>query len=445
MTEDTKNLSRNSLITFVSRIIMIVVGILSSIILARVLGPSERGVYALIFLFPAIFSMIGSFGVGTSNTYFTGSRKYKINDIVSNSLIFAFGMSFIVILFFWGATETKIFQQYLLSNKIPLNYLWWAVLLLPILLLSNFLKQIILGKEKIKNFNKIGIFEKIFELFLIILLLIILNKGLFGAVISFIFTALGVALIIFLLVRKMGQLNFSFNSKLMKESIKYGGKAYIGDFVQFLNYRLDMFLVAWFLAPVAVGYYVIAVGLAERIWLIPGSIGLVLFPRVSSVGGKRANLFTPKIARNILFSLLLISIPIIFLVKPFVGLLYGINFLPSVTPFLILLPGIIVLGFAKILASDLAGRGKPEFCTYSALISLAINIPLNIVLIPKWGISGAAFASSVAYLTATIVLLLSFLKLSKSSWRDTLLIKKEDLNNYLNLYFIIRNAIKTRL
>jgi len=445
MAEDTKNLPKNSLITFVSRIIMIIVGVTSSVILARILGPSGRGVYTLIFLFPTIFSMLGSLGIETSNTYFTGSKKYKLSDIVSNSLVFAFIMSFIIILIFLAIAKTSVFQQYLLSNKIPLPYLWLAILLLPILLLSNFLKYIILGKEKIKSFNKIGIFEKILELLLLVLFLIILNKGLFGAVISFIFTGLGVALITFLFIRKMGKINFSFNPKLMKESIQYGGKAYIGDIVQFLNYRLDMLLVAWFLTPVAVGYYVVAVGLAERIWLIPGSIGLVLFPRVSSVGGKRADLFTPKIARNILFILFLIFLLTIFLAKPFIGLLYGVDFLPSVMPLLILLPGIVVLGFAKILASDLAGRGRPEFGTYAALVSLAVNIPLNLILIPKWGISGAAFASSVAYLIATAILLVSFLKFSGSTWQETLLIKKEDFNNYLNLFYKVKRAIKDRL
>jgi len=55
---------------------------------------------------------------------------------------------------------------------------------------------------------------------------------------------------------------------------------------------------------------------------------------------------------------------------------------------------------------------KPQFGRYAALISLAVNIPLNLWLIPRWGISGAAFASSIAYIFATLVVIGSFSKIS---------------------------------
>lgn len=69
----------------------------------------------------------------------------------------------------------------------------------------------------------------------------------------------------------------------------------------------------------------------------------------------------------------------------------------------------------KILIADMVGRGKPQIGTYAALISLAVNIPLNLWLIPRWGISGAAFASSIAYIVATLVVITAFCKIAKKS------------------------------
>lgn len=70
-----------------------------------------------------------------------------------------------------------------------------------------------------------------------------------------------------------------------------------------------------------------------------------------------------------------------------------------------------------------------------------INIPLNLWLIPKWGIAGAAFASSVAYIIATIVVIIAFVKISQKSWSDILIIKKIDFQDYKNILFKIRKRI----
>ena len=70
-----------------------------------------------------------------------------------------------------------------------------------------------------------------------------------------------------------------------------------------------------------------------------------------------------------------------------------------------------------------------------------MNIPLNLWLIPRWGISGAAFISSVAYIIATIEVVSTFVKISGKLWTDILLIKKQDFQDYKNIIFKIRRRI----
>ena len=121
--------------------------------------------------------------------------------------------------------------------------------------------------------------------------------------------------------------------------------------------------------------------------------------------------------------------------KLIIKIFFGSEFLPSLRPLLLLLPGIIALAGSKTLTADLAGRGKPQIGTIAAFTSLAINVPLNLYLIPKWGISGAAFASSAAYIAANIVIIAAFVKTSKKSWFDILIIKKIDLRDYKHFMF----------
>jgi len=432
------SISKNSAVTFSSQVLILGLGLITSIILARVLGPTGKGIYALIMLIPAVMLKLGSLGIEAANVYFTGSKRYGIKDIASNSLLGSSLLGSILILLFFGVFHLDIFQNYLASNQINSFYLWLVVLTVPLSLLSGFLISIFLGAEKITVYNKINIFNSTFHLILVTVFLVILKKGVFGAVISYVLGIIGCALVAILFITKFTKINFSFNRKLLKDSTKYGLKAYFGNLTQFLNYRLDMLLVAAFLTPVSVGFYSIAVGIAERLWMLPGAIATVLFPKISSIKDTEANSLTPRIVRHTFLIIFIFSLILALIAKPLIKILFGSVFLPSVMPLIILLPGIIALGGCKILTADLAGRGKPQFGTYAAFVSLAVNIPLNLWLIPKWGISGAAFASSVAYITSTLIVMVAFVKISNTSWVTILFIKNEDFKDYKNLLAKLR-------
>jgi len=56
--------------------------------------------------------------------------------------------------------------------------------------------------------------------------------------------------------------------------------------------------------------------------------------------------------------------------------------------------------------------------------------------------SGAAFASTISYIIATLVVIIAFSKISKKSWTDVLLIQKQDFQDYKNIIFKIRKSFK---
>ena len=427
------SLKKGVLITFSSQILIFTLGLVSSIILARVLGPIGNGIYALIILIPAVMLKLGSFGIESANIYFTGSKQYEIQDIVSSSLLKGVLLGSLLISLFFVTFHLDIFKNFIGSNQIDPFYLWIVVLTVPLSLFSEFILSIILGIEKIIIYNKINIFRSGFQLVAITVFLLIFKKGVLGAVLSYVLGVTVLTGIVIFIITKFAKISFSFSRTYLKESTKYGLKVYLGNLAQFLNYRLDMFLIAAFLTPAAVGFYTIAVGIAERLWILPGAIATVLFPKVSSLKDTEADNLTPRIARHTFLIMSCLSLILALLARPLIKILFGSVFLPSVMPLLILLPGIIALGISKILTVDLAGRGKPQFGTYAAFASLAINIPLNIWLIPKWGISGAAFASSIAYITATVIVIIAFAQISDKSWIAIFLFNRCDIQDYKNI------------
>lgn len=425
---------RNTTITFFSQVLILVFGVILMIILARALGPEGKGIYALIILVPTLAIKLAGFGIEEANVYFTGSKKYLDKELVSASFACAFSLGVLLILLFLVISLFDFFQNFLNSNQINLSYLWITVLTIPFTYLYVFLNGVFLGKEEIVKFNTVKISFIFFQLIAAILLLIILKQGILGAIFSYVLASVAVSLIAIFLIRKIVVFHFSFNKKLFKNILSYGGKIYLGNIAQFLNYRVDMILIAIFLMPAAVGFYSIAVEIVEKLWLIPMVIATVLFPRISSLNGSQANSLTPRVCRHTLLIVFIVSLGLIFLAYPLIKILFGSVFLPSVWPLLILVPGVIAFSISRILLADLSGRGKPGVAIKASSVSLVANIFLNILLIPKWGISGAAFASTIAYTLSTLIIIITFIKISKKSLGEVLLIKAQDFQDYKRLF-----------
>jgi Na+-driven multidrug efflux pump len=110
-------------------------------------------------------------------------------------------------------------------------------------------------------------------------------------------------------------------------------------------------------------------------------------------------------------------------------------------PFRILLIGTFVISGWEILANDFAARGKPILNTYIIGISVLINVVLNILFIPKWGISGAAMATAISYFFMFFVTVIVYSKISGNKIKNIIFLQKKDLWVYKNLF----NEIKKRI
>ncbi len=434
--------SKNSLISFITDVLVFVLGFPISIIIARTLGPMGKGVYSLILLIPSIIIVFANFGIGSANVYFVGSKRYKIQDIVSNSLILSFFLGSISVLMFWGLVQFDFFQKFITTNQIPLFYLWMIIFTIPISLLLDYFRNIIRGKGEIINYNKTRILEAFVQLVAVVIFLLLFKKGVFGAVLSYNFAIIAAILFTIIFIKKITGLHLSLNKNLLKDSAIYGGKVNLANALSYLNYRSDMFFIAIFLTPAAVGFYSLAVGMCEKLFMIPGAIATVLFPRISSISSSEADDFTPKVARHTLFFLLISSLLLLLLAKPLITIFFGSIFLPSVKPLILLLPGIIAFGIGGLLAADLSGRGKPEFAVFSSFACFIVDIILNFILIPRFGVSGASIASSIAYSIDTLVILIAFLKISKKPLTEILFIQKSDFKDYLQVFSDFKDWIK---
>lgn len=429
---------RDTIITFSTRVITIALGMVAAIVVARVLGPEGKGAYALVILFPTMLTLIGDLGLGIANVYFGSSKRYRWADLASNSLISALGLGIILAVIFLASF--LVLQPTFLKD-ISSGWMLVAVLVVPLSLLTTYFQSILLGQNRIRDYNLVSLAQAGTYLMLILFLILGLGGGVFSAILAWASAFIVTAIFSILLVRKSTAIGFIFHPLIFKDSVKFGVKGYLGNLVQFSNYRLDMFLIAFFMNVTSVGYYSIAVTMAEVLWYFPGAVGTIIYARTPILSAEDANASTPRICRNTLFLTILAALVMFALGKPIIALFFGSAFLPALKPFWILLPGVVALSIDMVLGNEITGRGKPLIGTIVAGVSLIVNIPMNIILIPRMGIAGAALASTVAYVVDAIVVTIIFLKMSKNSWVDTLVLKRDDLSIYTNALSSIRSFV----
>ncbi|MDA3963233.1 MAG: polysaccharide biosynthesis C-terminal domain-containing protein [Planctomycetota bacterium] len=198
--------------------------------------------------------------------------------------------------------------------------------------------------------------------------------------------------------------------------LAYGWKAQATVLANQINYRADVYLVNLLISPLATGVYLLASQIADALATAATSLATLTFARVA---GHQDDPHSHK--QTIRYCLIgmvatgLIAAPSAWLAEPLIPLFIGAEFAHTYQPLRWLTLGIIVNSGSRILANDIAGRGAPGHNMWSASVAAAINILLNLVLIPPLGLVGAAIATSCAFLIDFCLKVGVFLRLRPKS------------------------------
>lgn len=421
---------KDSSLTFGARIIILFVSVVTNIIIARVLGPSGKGILTIVSLFPFFIALLAGLGIDEANIYLLGSKKATHDKIFSNSIYLGIFMSviFVALLLLF---KTQILSGFL--KNLNVQYFYLSVISIPFFLLWNYMKTILRGHSDFLKFNLLELGQSLLYLILLCIFVLIFKMGIMGGVLTFPLKMVGIFFVSLVVLWKIGKPFYKPDFGVLHKSLAYGLKAQPGVMLSFFNKRLDMFIVNFFLTPAQVGYYAISVVIAELLWHFPSAFAITLFTKTAGMEKNDANKFTSKIIRNITFIMLVAGCLLAILAKPLIYVTFGLRFYPSLIPLWFLLPGVLALGITKLICANFHGRGKPQYGTYLTIISVIFTIILDIVLIPRFGITGAAIASSIAYSVATILAISWFKRESGMPLREMFFIKSTEIKESLLL------------
>lgn len=379
--------------TFATRILLIGIGLLTSVTIARILGPDGRGLYAVVIATSAIGVQFGNLGLHASNTYFVARDRALLPALIGNTLVIGFILG--------GLGSALLFCILSLwPSFAPVNGLLLALAMIsiPFGLSYMLLQNILIGLYKVRIYNVAELIIKIFGLILIWIIIYSKWVSVETLAISGIMTVVvGISWILCILFKDLSSIPMpSFN--LFKDTIRYGLKAYIAGLFGFLIIKIDLLLVNSILGAEQTGYYSIAVAIADMIYILPVIVGTILFSKLSAMLSDYEKWKCAKETAVVVGIIMIFLNSVAALIAyPVVLLLYGNAFLPAVPSFIWLMPAIFFLSINTILMNFFASRGMPAITVYSPLVSTIANVILNLKLIPLWGIVGASVASTISY------------------------------------------------
>lgn len=393
---------RNVMAMFATRIFLIGVGLVATILVARALGPTGRGLYAVAMAIGMIGIQFGCLGLHTSNVYFVSRNQVDLPNLVGNSLVVSLVIGAMAIAGSYAVFGAWPWLAPLHGALLLLGLLW-----IPVGIAYLLLQNLLLGVNEVSAYNRTEVINRVAALFMIVCLVAghRLSPALaFAAGLVSMTAMLGV---IVARLARVANAAPGISLKFFRVNLAYGLRAYFGAFFCFLVLRSDLLLVKYLRGAESAGYYSIAVTMADYIAILPTVIASLLLPKLSATENVHQKYLQMKKALLGTFAIVTPLLTLSAVLAPWVvNILFGKAFVPSVSPYLWLMPGILFLSIHTVSVQFLNSIGYPMKVVWVWLCCAVLNIGLNLVwAIPRLGADGAAITSSICYAIATILIL----------------------------------------
>jgi len=400
-------------LTFGTRVLMLIGVFGSGLIVARWLGPEGFGIYSVLNVTVALALQIGSVGLPSANTYFIARDRSMVGPVWANALVFGLLTGILLALAVLGLAWTRP----TVFDGVPLTLLAIALASIPFQILFVLALNVLLALDQLRQLNLFDALLPALVLLNVLVALVLLNQDL-----SFLIslntlagTALSLVVVIYVrravLKQKQSQ-RMRTDPHLLKATITYGVKFYISIMAGVIILRADLLIVNHFRGAAEAGVYGVASQFSFLLLMLPGVIATLLFPRVAASRDTQGE-FAVQVTRHttvIMFAICLAAAAFSFVLP----LIYGARFADATTQLLLLLPGIFLMGIESVLVQHFTGTGLPASIPIFWVITLAVNIGLNLIVVPKLGARGAAIVSTLTYSLIFALVLVYFMRATKT-------------------------------
>jgi len=401
----------------------ILIGLAMQSALAWLLGPSGRGEYAVCLIFSTFSAVIFTLGLDWAVIYFIASNKKIFNAVFTLIVFYILFISLVM----WPALSfvikipIKFFEQ-ASPESLELSIVW-ASSLIGFSITTSVLR----GLRSFSLLSVIIIAKLSFVLTVTVTLLLNTNLFVRAPILADLSgNYLTVIVIIFIIKYKWQWRPQVPGLKTFKAIFSYGLRTFSGSIGMVANLRVGTVLLAFYVSQSKLGFFAIAMAVLTQLGTVSDVLNSVIMPRISSSKYGRPELVV-IVARVVSLFILILGGLIIVSAKWFVPLLFSERFNPSITLIWILFTGMWLRSVCKVLFAYFNGVNRPQVVSLIVFINIVLNVLFLLWFLPRWGIIGAAWATTVANVISSMVLLKYFAKVTQYNMTEIIFPQPNDI------------------
>lgn len=394
---------------FLGKMFTLLISFFVGIYIARYLGPSNYGILSYVISFVGLFSFLTSFGIDSIVSREIIKNHDRKDEIMGTGFYLKIVGSFLAIISVFVVSFFITKEIFILGLiwLFALNFIPQAFNIIEIYFQSQVLSKKVVTAQVVSNIIstilKIGC--------------ILLGKGIFWLVVISVIETSIYAMILIFSFRKFNNhiRKWKFNSNIAISLLKDSWPLMFASVAIGIYMKIDQVMIKNMLGNEQAGIYAVAVKLSEVWYFIPALVCTSLFPAIMNAK-KDGNIIIYKKRMLKLYSLMIyvssfIAIPISLFVDFIIIKLFGIEYYGAISVLKIhIWAGVgVFLGYA--MTQYLIAENYTKIFFMVSVFGAIFNIIFNLILIPKYGINGAAFATLFSYIFSTFAII--FFKKSK--------------------------------
>ncbi len=427
VTPNGSRLADQAVRAIIVRYAVLAVGTAISVLLSRSLEAEGRGAYAYVIALASSIAWAAHLSIETALVVRWSSAQNR-KELVGSALTIGLvaGVTAVVA----GVGWVLITQP-----ATPFGTETWmlavAVATTPAVLLALYTNAVLANDGRIEEMNRVALGATAIQ-FIALIVLVASNTLTVGSAI--LLWTLSSSLPTFVLLRKIAQSpGIAWPGwKGARRLVSVGLKYHPGMLALALILRVDLLILGARVAVAELGIYSLAVALAE-LTLVAASASSQVALQVQVRGEPEENAkFAAAVARTNLALAGAIMIALLAVGPWAITFVFGESYAGTLVPVLFLAPGVLALAVSRPIGVFLARLNHPLWMSSGMIIGLAGNVMLNLVLIPIWGILGAAIASSIVYIGIFAWQSVWFIRVTSLSF-STLIASASDITTAWNL------------
>ena len=404
-----EKLAKGGLIVTLIFVIGAIAGYGLRIFVSRSLSIEEFGLFYSILSVVGAFSIFKELGLTSSLAvkmpeFLSSGHFGKANDIIKKSLLIQL-LASVVIAVFILSFAAFLFPRLQETSSQVMKIIVFSFI-------ASVLFEIFrAGLQGTKHFVFYSAIEpaRLIIIFVSSFILFSMGMGIVGLAFSYLIAALLLSIIVpsYFFIKNKNIMKSHSIKVPTKEIAYFTGFIWFGSIASTVLAYADTIILALLKAPKEAGFYQVALPTAQLITFFLTPMTIVLLPFVSEMWNKKDKDVLNNTAGFVVKMLLVAILPAIIVLEvlshDIILFIFGDKFIPAIPALQILIIGMLFYSFVPLLTTFILGIGRPKDNIKIMASMGAVNIILDLLLIPSLGIIGAAISLSLAYLVGTVV------------------------------------------